>query len=199
MRVTPNFKPRLPKKFRSQLIAHWLIQTFKPIKVADVGGGKGLLSHLLNEAGFDSTVIDPFSQLLPTKYKTLEKKRIKIADRDSITRFSSSFQPKMTKYYDLMIGIHLHGANIELIKSCARFKKDFLLIPCCVIGEPIEKEYGINWRKSLIKLAVELGLQPKLVQFNFAGRNIGIYTENWLEMNDDPRIKSDVLLSRFTG
>jgi hypothetical protein len=39
------------KKFRFQLLAAWITGHFPPCVVADVGGGKGLLAHLLGQAG----------------------------------------------------------------------------------------------------------------------------------------------------
>ena len=39
--------------------------------MADVGGGKGLLSYLLQDSGWSATVIDPVEQALPSKYKDL--------------------------------------------------------------------------------------------------------------------------------
>src|SRR5512139_945886 len=49
--------PRL-KRFRFQLLHHWLVTTFAPCRAADIGGGKGLLSYLLNQDGWHATLID---------------------------------------------------------------------------------------------------------------------------------------------
>ncbi len=54
-----NTKRRLNNKFRFQLLQMWLSQKYKPTKALDVGGGKGLLSLLLNINGWDVTVVDP--------------------------------------------------------------------------------------------------------------------------------------------
>lgn len=48
-----------------------MVNNFKPCKVADVGGGKGMLAYLLQESGWDVVIIDPEYQLLPEKYKKL--------------------------------------------------------------------------------------------------------------------------------
>jgi hypothetical protein len=75
--VTPlGAKRILPKmkKFRFQLLHAWLTERFTPCRVADVGGGKGLMAYLLQRSGFDATVVDPISQTLPGKYKDLAKR-----------------------------------------------------------------------------------------------------------------------------
>jgi hypothetical protein len=191
--------PRRPKKFRFQIIANWLINEFEPCKVADVGGGKGLLSYLLNESGWDSTVIDPFDQQLPHKYKSLDKKRVKIENRDAVKRETSVFKPEQVKDYDLIIGIHTHGANIQIIEACKEYGKDFLLIPCCVINEPIEKKFGVNWRKSLIGYSIRQGFEMKTVQFNFMGKNIALYSESNLRRKANREVDyTGLLQDEFT-
>jgi len=63
------------KKFRFQLLHQWIVSRIQPCRVADVGGGKGLLAYLLQESGWAATVIDPVAQALPAKYKDLESNR----------------------------------------------------------------------------------------------------------------------------
>jgi 2-polyprenyl-3-methyl-5-hydroxy-6-metoxy-1,4-benzoquinol methylase len=55
----------LMKKFRFQLMAEFIINKFPACKVADIAGGHGLLTHLLNQSGFKSVVIDPWELELP--------------------------------------------------------------------------------------------------------------------------------------
>jgi len=126
---TVRKKPRKPKKFRSQFVSEFLIRRYKPAKVADVGGGKGLLAYLLQESGWNTTVIDPLWQELPYKYKTLDGVRKMIDDKQPVKRINEDFDPEMVKDFDLLIGLHLHGANMNIIKKCKEFDKDFLL-PC---------------------------------------------------------------------
>jgi len=42
-------KPRKPKKFRFQVFADWIVAHYAPCRVADIGGGKGLLTYLLDQ------------------------------------------------------------------------------------------------------------------------------------------------------
>lgn len=174
-------KARKMKKFRSQILAYWINNTFEPVKTADVGGGKGVLSYLLQKEGWDVTVIDPEYQELPLKYTDLNKKRIKIPLEEKVKRITAPFTYEMVKDYDLLIGLHAHGVNMNIIKGCAEFNKEFILLPCCVIDEPIEKQPDINWRESLYDYALSLGLPVKKVQFNFMGKNIAIYTDKNLQ------------------
>jgi len=189
---------RKPKKFRSQIIAEWLIQTYKPCRVLDVGGGKGLFSYILNQSGFESVVVDPEYQLLSHKYTDLKKRKVKIIDRESVPRITSEFSKDMIKDFDLIVGIHMHGANMWVIDACAEQDKDFLLLPCCVIGEPIEKKRDVNWRKSLVGYGVSRGHKVKTVQFNFVGRNIGLYTDDHLIRKETINLQNDLLIDKFT-
>lgn len=219
---TQHRKPRKPKKFRFSLLHQWLVNNFEPCKVADVGGGKGTLAYLLQESGWEVTTIDPAYQELPHKYKTfevkpvipdsdprsrnaghsakavpiLQKKKLKIEDRTAVGRITDVFSEEMAKDFDLIIGMHVHGANMQIIKACAEYGKDYILFPCCVIDEPIEKEHGINWRESLVEYAESLGHSVKKVQLNFKGKNIGIYTDKHLKKkeNPDPEINKQVLI-----
>lgn len=170
-------KVRKPKKFRSQFIASWLIANYKPCRVLDVGGGKGLLSYLLNGAGWRSCVCDPFYQELPNKYTDLNKNKIAIPKEAKVPRITQKFTNDLVADFDLIIGLHAHGANMQIIDSCAEFKKDFMLLPCCVIDEPIEKREGVDWRLSLVDYAREKGFIVKEEQFNFKGKNVALYTD----------------------
>lgn len=172
---------RRAKKFRSQIIAAWLIENYAPCKVADIGGGKGLLTYILNKNGWNATVIDPEYQELPPKYTDLNKQRVKINLEESVPHITEKFQKEMAKDFDLLIGLHTHGSNMLTLDAAKEFKKDFLLLPCCVIDEPVEKKPDINWKDSLIEYAKEMGLDVKTVQYGFMGKDIGLYTDNNLQ------------------
>lgn len=177
-------KVRKPKKFRSQFIAKWLSINYEACKVADVGGGKGLLSYLLNKEGWDCTVIDPESQELPEKYTDFDKKKIIIPKGEKIKRINEKFSKQFVKDYDLIIGLHAHGCNMDIIDACKEYGKDFFLMPCCVIDEPIEKREGVDWRNSLFEYAKSLGLAVKQEQFNFKGKNVAVFTDSFLKKKE---------------
>ena len=69
------------KKFRFQLLHQWITERFEPCQVADIGGGKGLLSWLLKQDGWQATVIDPTYQTLPHKFKDIRlNKQVKLSE-----------------------------------------------------------------------------------------------------------------------
>ncbi len=81
--------------------------------VADVAGGKGLLTRTLSKKGnFVCELIDP--------RKTVLK---------GIRHRTEQFQAKMADYYDLLIGLHPDDALRELAK--AALIRPVVLIPCC--------------------------------------------------------------------
>jgi len=169
-------KLRKMRKFRFQLLHKFIIKNFKPCKVADVGGGKGLLAYLLKKDGFDAFVIDPFNQELPKKYKDLEGNKEKM-NTEKIPRITKKFKKEMIKDFDLIIGLHAHGSNMNIIEGCAKYKKDFILMPCCVIDEPIIQKPNIDWFDSLVKYAKNLGHDLKYFELNCTGQNKGFYTK----------------------
>jgi len=164
------------KKFRFQLLHQWLVEHFEPCRVADVGGGKGLLTCLLQESGWDAAVIDPVEQPLPDKYKDItHNKRIKIPPTAKIPRISQEFEPFMAQQYDLLIGMHAHGCNIKIIEASVEFQRRFILLPCCIIDEPLIPPPGVHWLECLVDYAVEKGFVVRPFRLNFRGQNIGFY------------------------
>ena len=166
------------KKFRFQLLHEWIVRHYPPCRIADVGGGKGLLTFLLNGDGFKSVVIDPYKQSLPRKYKDLRQQKHKIPDELSVPRINRNFDKQMAGYFDVLIGLHAHGSNMKIIEAAAEYRKDLILIPCCVIGEPIIPKPDINWLDSLEEYANELGITTKRFELNFRGQNIGFYSSS---------------------
>ena len=175
-RLSGDALPRMDK-FRFQLFAEWIVQTFPRCRVADVGGGKGMLAYLLQRAGFESVVIDPISQELPEKYKDLRTgKRIMIPRSEKVPRLSQSFDPIMTKDFDLLVAMHAHGSNVNIIDSSASAGTNFAILPCCVIDEPIIPKDSKSWFELLSTHAQERGHSVGYFHLNFRGQNVGIYS-----------------------
>jgi len=167
---------RYPHQFRFQVISLWLVENYLPRTALDVGGGKGLLAYLLNLRGWDVTVVDPVYQSLPSKYKDIElDKRILIPESEKVKQITAPFEEAMAKDFDLLIGLHAHGSNIKILNAAAKYHKDFLILPCCVIDEPIEVKEGINWMNSLEDYAIKLGLPVKRHTFNFVRQSTALY------------------------
>lgn len=174
---------RKPHQFRFQVFHHWLISTYPPCQAADIGGGKGLLTYLLNQAGWQTTVIDPTPQSLQHKFKDLASgKRVKLSPQQitSVPRISLPFAPQLAQNFDLLIGLHAHGSNLHILSAAKTYSKDFAILPCCVIDEPLVKKSGVNWFDSLVTTASNLKLNPKIATLNFVGQNQVIYTQNHL-------------------
>lgn len=163
------------KKFRTQLLHHWLVNTFTPCSVGDVGGGKGLLSYLLNQDGWDASVIDPIDQTLPDKYKDIHsEQRVKIPPNASVRRTTACFEVEMGQNLDLLIGMHAHGCNALIIDACSRYGSGFILFPCCVIDEPFFPRLGVHWIECLADYATSKEMEIFPFRLNFKGQNIGI-------------------------
>lgn len=167
--------PRL-KRLRFQLLHQWLIHNFAPCRAADIGGGKGLLSYLLIQSGWQATVIDPVAQSLPEKYKDIvTNTRLKVDPSVRVPNIPAEFGTQHARGFDLLIGMHAHGCNVKIIEAAAQAGCGFVLFPCCVIDEPFVPPPGVHWLESLADYAVRQGHVVKPFRLNFKGQNIGIY------------------------
>lgn len=183
-RLSGELLPKM-KKFRFQLLADWVAENFEPRSVADIAGGKGLLSYLLGKKGIHSTVIDPVAQDLPKKYKDLStKKRIMITKDESVDRVSQPFTKEMAKEFDLLIGLHAHGVNMLMIDAVASYGNKAVIMPCCVIDEPEVPPLGENWFSWLADYATDQGLDVEYFHLNFSGQNVGFVVSR-PETNED--------------
>jgi len=176
IRMVPDSSKTLRmKKFRAQLLAQWLVDHFEPCRAADIGGGKGLLSHLLIQHGWQSTVIDPVGQELPDKYKDIRSgQRVKISPLAQVPRIEAPFSPEMAKDFDLLLGMHAHGCNVMIIDAAEQYGCGFVILPCCVIDEPFYPRLGVHWLESLADYSVQKGQSVFPFRLNFKGQNIGL-------------------------
>ncbi len=164
------------KKFRFQLLHEWIVAHFPPGRVADVGGGKGLLAYLLQQSGWNATVIDPVNQALPSKYKDFNlNRRVKIAADETVPRITREFAPEMAVHFDLLVSMHAHGCNIQLIDGAAASQQKIILLPCCIIQEPLLPAPGQHWITCLVEYALAKNLIVEPFRLNFRGQNIGLY------------------------
>lgn len=164
------------KKFRFQLLHRWLVERFEPCRVADIGGGKGLLAWLLQQDGWEATVIDPVFQTLPNKYKDIRLNRqIKPRPEDRVPFIAHPYTKKFGQQFDLLVGMHAHGCNVAVMETAVETGCSFVLLPCCVIDEPICPRTGFEWLEAVADYAVYLGLETHPFRLNFKGQNIGLY------------------------
>jgi hypothetical protein len=164
------------KRFRFQLMCHWLAEHLTPRRSADVGGGKGLLAYLLQERGWQVTVIDPVYQDLPDKYKDIVSgKRVRLPSTASVPYLDAEFEPSMCGDFDLIVGMHSHGCNVKIIDGAKAFGCEFILVPCCVIDEPLYPRQGVHWLECLVDYAIRQEFAVYPFQLHFKGQNIGFY------------------------
>ena len=175
----PANELRMMKKFRFQLLHRWLTDHVEPCRAADVGGGKGLLAYLLQESGWSTTVVDPISQTLPDKYKDLASKRqIRLGAEEQVPRLDQPFSPELAQDFDLLIALHAHGCNLQMVDAAQEHGADLLLLPCCVIGEPTVPPPGVTWIEWVVQYVLARGFQVTPFRLNFKGQNIGIYARH---------------------
>jgi hypothetical protein len=102
-----------PERF--EVVSEFIIKRFsdKVKYVADVAGGKGVLTRILSKKGnFVCDLIDP----RPVALKGINHRK-------------EEFTADMAQYYDLLVGLHPDHALRELAKSA--LIKPVMLIPCC--------------------------------------------------------------------
>jgi hypothetical protein len=171
----PHELPKM-KKFRFQLLHRWMLEHIASCRVADIGGGKGLLAYLLQQSGWQATVIDPLHQELPKKYKDLViGKQIRIADTEHVPRLNRAFEPRLAQDFDLLVALHAHGCNIRIIDAAAKFGRRFIVLPCCIIHEPVYPPVGTHWLQCIADYATSRGFTVEPFRLNFKGQNIGLY------------------------
>lgn len=164
------------KKFRFQLLHRWLTARFAPCRVADIGGGKGLLAWLLQQDGWEATVIDPTVQSLPAKYKDIRRnKQIKLVNGERVPFIGEPYSKRLGRQFDLLVGMHAHGCNALIMETAVETGCGFVLFPCCVIDEPMCPRDGFEWIEAVAEYANYLNLETHPFRLNFKGQNIGLY------------------------
>jgi hypothetical protein len=173
--AAPGELPKL-KRFRFQLLHTWMVANLQPCRVADVGGGKGLLTYLLRESGWPATVVDPEPQALPAKYTDPATGRtVRIPATASVPQIAAPFRPELAQQFDLLVALHAHGCTIEVLRAAARFRRQAIVMPCCIVGEPLLPPPGVHWLQCVAEAAVDLGLHVTVFRLNFKGQSIGLY------------------------
>lgn len=144
------------------MVADFIISRYSKTNVnyvADVAGGKGLLTRCLSKKGnFICELIDPRQSVVK-----------------GINHRAEQFRADMADYYDLLVGLHPDDALRELAK--AALIRPVVLIPCC--------NFWDDQRRSQTELleAIENFYQKNSVHFervtmDFKGpKNIAIVSE----------------------
>lgn len=89
--------------------------------IADVAGGQGALSRILNKKyNYVSEVIDP-----------------RLYSLKGVEHRISLYEPEMSTYYDLIIGLHPDEATRPVVESA--FFRPVIVVPCCNFWDKTRK------------------------------------------------------------
>ena len=88
----------------------------------------------------------------------------------------------MAKDFDLLIGVHAHGCNIKILEAVTTYQRACLLLPCCVIDEPVCPPTGVHWLETVIYYAALKGHAVDTFRLPFKGQNIGFLTPEGLKL-----------------
>ena len=127
--------------------------------IADVAGGQGLLSRILNKKyNYMSEVVDPRGYTL----KGVPSKQ-------------ALYSPEMAEYYDLIIGLHPDGATRAVAES-ARIRP-VVLVPCCNEWDKTRKLGAKELVDAIAAFMTAEGVRCEIVTLGFKGpKNVAIIT-----------------------
>lgn len=146
-----------PQRF--EVVADFVFETFgRKIKyIADVAGGRGMLSRILNKRyNYRATVFDPRGYTLV-----------------GVEGITEEFKPEDASYYDLVIGLHPDEATRQVAESA--LVTNTLLIPCCNFWDRTKKLGRDAMLAEISAYYDSNGVSYKKVELDFEGpKNIGL-------------------------
>jgi hypothetical protein len=146
---------------RFQILADFIGENYagKVKRVADVGGGQGMLSRILaKKYNFETEVIDPRGWTLV-----------------GVNNRSEEYTADMSDYYDLIVGLHPDEALKEVVTSAT--KRPVIVIPCCNFWGKEEKLGRDLLLERIEKFYQEKNINYQKIKFDFEGpKNIGLVT-----------------------
>ena len=127
--------------------------------IADVAGGQGMLSRILNKKyNYQAEVI------APSHYQVV-----------GVQNRQCEYVSDMASYYDLVIGLHPDEAVREVVESAK--VRPVLVVPCCNFWDRTRKLGTKEMVADICKWLEENGIRYETVTFSFKGpKNIGILT-----------------------
>ncbi len=148
-----------PKRF--EVVADAIADTFgRKIKyIADVAGGQGMLTKILNRKyNYESIVFDPREYVLRGVPNKIE-----------------NFLPENASYYDLVVGLHPDQATHTVVKSSLH--TNTLIIPCCNFWDRSRKLGRDALLEEIETFYKQNNVEYLKTLFNFEGpKNIGFFT-----------------------
>ena len=150
-----------PERFEevAEFIYDRFVGTIKYI--ADVAGGQGMLTRLLNKKyNYSSEVIDPRGYALK-----------------GVPNHAVEYTPQMASYYDLIVGLHPDEATRAVVESA--LITTVLILPCCNFWDTTQKLGCKELVSSLENYFIENKIKCERIQFKFGGpKNIGLLTKS---------------------
>lgn len=134
--------------------------------IADVAGGQGLLTRLLNKKyNYRSEVIDPRGYVL----KGIENRECE-------------YVSDMAEYYDLIVGLHPDEAVRPVVESS--LIKPVVVVPCCNHWDTANKLGTEELVLSIEAYMIQNNVKYEKVKFDFKGpKNIGLVTTKQEELS----------------
>ena len=128
--------------------------------IADVAGGQGLLSRILNKKyNYCSEVIDPRGFTLK-----------------GVPNRKCEYIWQMAEYYDLIVGLHPDEAIKEVVESA--LYKPAVIVPCCNFWDTTQKLGSKELVKSICAYLTGKSVKHEIRMFDFKGpKNTGIITQ----------------------
>lgn len=127
--------------------------------IADVAGGQGLLTRLLNKKyNYEAEVIDP-------RRFTLK----------GVPHRSCEYTADMAGFYDLIVGLHPDEAIRPVVESA--FIRPVLVVPCCNHWDATQKLGSKALVEDICRYLSENSIVHEQVIFDFKGpKNVGVLT-----------------------
>ena len=127
--------------------------------IADVAGGQGLLSRILNKKyNYFAEVVDPRGFALK-----------------GVPSVQSLYSADMAEFYDLIVGLHPDGATRAVAESARR--RPVVLVPCCNEWDKARKLGAKELVGAISEYLAGEGVAHEIVELGFKGpKNVAIVT-----------------------
>jgi len=145
---------------RFEVLANFVYEHYgKSVKyIADVAGGQGMLSRLLNKKyNYISEVIDP-----------------RIYSVKGVEHRISEYDSEMATYYDLIIGLHPDEATRPVVESA--FYRPIIVVPCCNYWDKTRKLGSKAIAEDIALFFEKNGIDYRMETLPMKYPNIVVYT-----------------------
>jgi len=177
-------------RLRFVVFARFLRETFpEATKVADVAGGRGLLSLELRQLGFTPTIIDPrlVTNLPHRVRRALRREALQTGRVPRVPRLHARLEEVDLSEFDLVVGLHLDQASEPLARRAVELGKPFALVPCCVMPlDGLGRSYA-DWVTYLAALAPG----SRIAHLPMQGANMAVYRVGLRGSSDTPHSTRD--------